>query len=47
LNWPGPNGLSPTTVANWLASARIVGGAYASMMATVWPLPVIPELATP
>ena len=27
LNWPGPNGWSPTTVANWLASFLMVGDA--------------------
>ena len=27
LNWPAANGLSPTTVANWLASALMVGDA--------------------
>ena len=47
LNCPAANGVSPTTVANWFASALIVGDAYASTIATVWPAPVFPELATP
>ena len=44
---PARNGLSPTAVANWFASLSMVGEAYASTMATVWPLPVIPEALTP
>ena len=27
LNWPAPNGWSPVTVANWFASALMVGDA--------------------
>jgi hypothetical protein len=45
--WPGRKGLSPVTAANLFASPGIVGDAYASTIATVWPLPVIPDRVTP
>src|SRR5579875_1690638 len=45
--WPGRNGLSPPTLENWLASVGMVGEAYASTIATVCPLPVIPDELIP
>src|SRR5580692_3140464 len=55
LNWPFENGLSSAGLppgwpaahsAYWLASDFRVGGMYASMTATVTPLPVSPDWAT-
>ena len=44
---PGRNGGSPVTFAYSFASASIVGEAYASMIATVCPRPVMPDAVTP
>ena len=39
VNWPAPKAPSPLLIAYFFVSVRIVGAAYASMMATVTPVP--------